>query len=284
MTDPMRVAPTATGRDLERSGRSTVDHVLRRLLTRRWLSLLGAVAVLAPTFVALGLWQLDRLEQRRDRNAGITRNIDHEPVPLDELLSLSQPVDKPIEWRQVTMTGRYDAGRTVLVRNRTSTDNGPPGFHVLVPLVAGTGAALLVDRGWIPYGQTATETPTPPAPPSGPVTVVGRLRPTEHGGIGAGLPTGQVARFDVPEIGASLPYDVYDGFAELVSENPSPASAPTPLDEPSPSDGPHLSYAVQWFVFAAIAVSGFCYLFVREAREEPATKPPALIPRQQART
>jgi cytochrome oxidase assembly protein ShyY1 len=42
-----------------------------------------------------------------------------------------------------------------------------------------------------------------------------------------------------------------------------PSLAPIPL--PELSDGPHLSYAVQWFLFATIAVVGYVVLLRREA-------------------
>ncbi len=258
--------------------------MLRLLLTRRWLSLLGLVIVLVPTFIALGFWQLDRLDQRRDRNAIIDANVDAPPAPLDAVLSPSSQVDRTTEWRQLTATGRYDVGQTLLVRNRTARPNGPPGFHVLVPLVTSDGTAVVVDRGWIPYGEAATDTPIPADPPSGTVSVVGRLRPAQAGGLGNGLPAGQIARVDLPAIAAGITYPIYSGFLELVREDPAPASAPVLLDTPSPSEGPHLAYAVQWHLFAAIAVVGFCYLLLRESREQQPPASPTLIPRQTART
>jgi cytochrome oxidase assembly protein ShyY1 len=42
-----------------------------------------------------------------------------------------------------------------------------------------------------------------------------------------------------------------------------PSLAPIPL--PELGDGPHLSYAVQWFLFAAVAAVGYVLLLRREA-------------------
>ena len=61
----------------------------------------------------------------------------------------------------------------VLIRNRSY--QGQPGFHVVTPLQLADGRALLVNRGWIPLTEDGS-TPTPPAPPSGPVVVTGRAR------------------------------------------------------------------------------------------------------------
>jgi cytochrome oxidase assembly protein ShyY1 len=254
--------------------------VLRLLTTRRWLSLLGLVIVLVPTFVRLGFWQLDRLDQRRARNAIISHNIDAAPVPLAALAAPDRPVGKTDEWRRVSAQGRYDPAQELLVRNRTATEDGQPGFHVLTPLITAEGPALLVDRGWIPFGETARATPVAPAPPGGEVTVVGRLRLSEqqpsHGPRdGPGVPAGQVVRIDVPRVAGTVPYPLYDGYVTLVSQTPDASPAPTSLDTPDLSEGPHLAYAVQWFLFASIAIGGFWYLLVREAREEAQGRPPA---------
>lgn len=258
--------------------------MLRLLLTRRWLSLIAVLVVIVPTFVALGFWQLDRYDQRRASNAAIERNAGADPVPLESLLGVGEPVRSAIEWRPVTASGRYDNEYTLLVRNRTAGANGAPGFHVLTPLVTQDGTAILVNRGWIPYGESAVTSVTPPTPPGGEVTVVGRLRPTERGSA-AGLPAGQIAKIDTAAIGADLPYDTYAGYVELVSEEPTAEPAPTLLDVPNRGVGPHLAYAVQWFLFAAIAIGGFGYLLRREAGEgQEQEQRPLLIPSQGART
>ncbi len=254
--------------------------MLRLLRTRRWLTLLGLVVILAPTFVRLGIWQLDRLDQRRAKNAIISHNINAAPVPVDTLVGTDRAVAKNDEWRLVVARGRYDPTHDLLVRSRTASENGEPGFHVLAPLVTESGAALLVDRGWIPYGATARETPQAPAPPEGVVTVVGRLRPSERQPSrgprdGPDVPAGQVVRIDVPRIAGGVPYPLYGGYVELVSERPSATPAPTLLDTPSLGEGPHLAYAVQWFLFAAIAIGGFWYLLLRESHEDQA-KPPSV--------
>jgi len=74
---------------------------------------------------------------------------------------------------------------------------------------------------------------------------------------------------------------VFGGYAELVSQSPDTKPSPTLLDTPELSEGPHLAYAVQWYLFASIAVGGFCYLLFREAREEKGARMPSTkIPEQ----
>jgi cytochrome oxidase assembly protein ShyY1 len=78
------------------------------------------------------------------------------------------------EWTPVTANGRYAAQSLMLVRNRPN--NAVSGYEVVVPLTLADGASLLVDRGWIPNGQSATEPPAVPATPVGEITVTGWLR------------------------------------------------------------------------------------------------------------
>jgi cytochrome oxidase assembly protein ShyY1 len=48
---------------------------------------------------------------------------------------------------------------------------------------------------------------------------------------------------------------------------------PIPAPLPDTSEGPHLSYAIQWFTFAAIALVGYG-LLVRRARRGTAASQP----------
>jgi cytochrome oxidase assembly protein ShyY1 len=71
----------------------------------------------------------------------------------------------------------------------------------------------------------------------------------------------------VAAIRQDLPYDVYAGFGDLVREHPTPRQAPALLPPPETSEGPHLAYAVQWFLFALMALGAFVVLARREAAD-----------------
>jgi cytochrome oxidase assembly protein ShyY1 len=247
----------------------TVTSVYRFLLSRRWLAAAAVVLLLVPACVRFGFWQLDRYEQRRERAGLIRANLAAAPRPVADLAPVGGAVRPEDAWRAVRAVGSYDVLRQLVVRHRSYA--GRPGFHVLTPFLTPAGAAVLVNRGWVPAstGGAAAEVP-PPAP--GEVTVVGRLRPSEgqpsHGPRdGPGVPAGQVVRIDVPRIAAALPYPVHAGYVELVSEQPRAATAPVLLDPPRPSTGPHLAYAVQWWLFGLIVMVGSVVLVRREAAE-----------------
>jgi cytochrome oxidase assembly protein ShyY1 len=247
--------------------------VYRFALAPRWLAFHLLVVVVALGCVRLGAWQLDRWDARRGHNAVIQDNAARPPVDIATVVGTTgdgERVDGADEWRTVTATGRYDASRTTLVRNRTY--DGAKGFEVLVPLVTAAGTALVVDRGWVPAGRSATELIDVPEVPAGEVRVSGRLRAGEHADAAhrrqaTDLPQRSVVRIDVPFLAEDLPYPAYNGFVELTEEAPTPAEAPKLLPLPELGTGPHLAYACQWWVFAIIAVVGWFVLLRREGRD-----------------
>ncbi len=247
----------------------------RFLLSPRWLRLIAAALVVAAGCVALGFWQLDRFHQKQARSHLVHENVDAEPVSPDALLDVGRDLPAEEQWRRVEAHGRYDEAHEVLVRGRPL--EGSTGYYVLTPLVTDDGPALLVNRGWVPVGATARTRPEVPAAPAGEVTVIVRARPSEPSDHKAAPLVGQVRRIDVPAIAANLPYDVYGGYGELVEQQPATATSPTVLPEPDPGIGPHLAYAFQWWVFAAIALGGVVVLARREAREA-APHPAAALP------
>jgi cytochrome oxidase assembly protein ShyY1 len=252
--------------------------VYRFLLSPRWLRLIAAALVVAAGCVALGFWQLDRFHQKQARSDLVHENVAAEPVPADELLGDGRALPAAEEWRRVEAHGRYDEAHELLVRNRPL--EGSTGYYVLTPLVTDDGPALLVNRGWVPIGATARTRPEVPAAPPGEVTVIVRARPSEPSDHKAVPLVGQVRRIDVPAIAATLPYDVYGGYGELVEQRPAAAASPTVLPEPEPGLGPHLAYAFQWWLFAVIALVGVAVLARREAREalsDPLVAQPASV-------
>ncbi len=247
----------------------------RFLVTPRWVGLHLLVLALIPAFFFLGKWQYGRFEERSAQSTRITANLKEPAVPIERLDAVGATVPQAVRYRSVTVTGRYDPAREVVVRRRTQ--NSRVGFYVVTPLVTDRGA-VLVNRGWVPPGATADAHPPVPAPPGGEVTVTGRLRPaesTESTGIRLrdGLPPGQVLLIDTAEIGKGLPYGLFGGFVELTGQEPAAGEAPDPVPAPDVGGGGglNLAYAVQWWIFIGVAVGGWALLIRREARDLRAT-------------
>jgi cytochrome oxidase assembly protein ShyY1 len=259
--------------------------VLGVLRQPSWIGLTLLVVVLCVSFTELGMWQLRRHDERAARNAVQVANIAAAAVPVTDLMSMGTAVPMTDEWRTVTVTGTYDVEHQVLVRNRTYA--GELGYEVVTPLVPANGPAVLVVRGWVPNAESAVTAPVVPAPPTDEVTVSARLRPSSTGGTdAAGLPANQIRRLDVPAIAESLPYDLLDGgYVQLVSGAPGSdegPAGPRALTVPETSAGPHLPYAIQWFLFGVIAIVGWFVLLRAAVRESAATRPDALRARPPA--
>jgi len=253
--------------------------VYRFLFSSRWLGIFALSLAVAVACLLLGMWQWDRRQDRLARNALVTENYDREPVPLADVLTGGldggSALPTPLTWTPVRLLGQYVPQATVLVRNRPL--DGSPGYHVLVPFRTGDGAVLVVDRGWVPVGQTGERPDQVPAPPAGEVEVVARLRPPEPADDRRS-PVGQTQRINPAALadklgagdGAGLdPTDVVLGaYGQLGSEAPAAAQAPVALPMPALDEGPHLSYSMQWVVFAIGALVGFVVLARRTAQDE----------------
>lgn len=234
-------------------------------LTRRWVGLLLLVVVVAAVSIRLGMWQFDRLDQRREDNARISVNLEREPVSVADVVSIGGSVPQQQEWRQVTATGTYDAGSQVVVRYQPR--EAGRGVDVVTPLVTSDGAAVLVDRGWMP-----ADSPAPgdlPEPATGTVTVTGWLRSDSTAGDAATRPEeGQVRAISSANIAAGLSYPLYPGYVAMTGQSPSETEL-APAERPDLGQGPHFFYGLQWFFFAGLAIFGWFYFAWVEAHPRP---------------
>jgi cytochrome oxidase assembly protein ShyY1 len=179
-------------------------------------------------------------------------------VPVDQLLrhGVDPPDDE--QYAVVSATGTYDASKTVIIRYQTR--EGHPGVDVVVPLVTGSGNALLVDRGWVSTANRGLTDPSQlPAPPDGRVTVTGWVRQNASGGS-AQVVDASARAISSTEIEPAIGVPTYGGFVQLLTESPRPATPLTPADPPDLSNGPHFFYALQWWFFGILALFGYGYL------------------------
>ena len=240
-----------------------------RFLTRPiWVVFALVVAAATFTFVSLGFWQLDRLEERRFENAIIAQRAEQDPVPLALAVDANAPVEQAGEehaFRKVTVTGSFDPAFEVLARSQTH--EGIAGFHVITPFVDESGVALLVNQGWIPLRFDE-----PPFTDSGgqvETIVVTLARSQVRAGFGPVEAEGsleRIARVDIERLATQMPYPLYPVYA-IAYGQPDPAILPIPIEIPELTEGAHRSYAIQWFSFAAVSVVGFWALATSKARK-----------------
>lgn len=231
---------------------------MRRLWVR-WVLLVVAVAVLGTAFVRLGDWQLDRLDQRRDRNIATVAN---EAAPIRPYADVfTRPLTDQDQWQRVEARGTFDAAHQFVVRYRSNGEQNN-GYEVVTPLRTSTGT-VLVDRGFVSLPRGVQIPAAAPPPPAGEVSVVGHVRRNEQGRRGAIVPAdGQVRLINSVALGAVLPYPVADGYIGLLTVDPPQVGDFQPVALPEISEGPHFWYAVQWFMFAALGLAGIV-VFIR---------------------
>jgi surfeit locus 1 family protein len=249
--------------------------VLRAIFSRRWflatLLVLGGAALCAR----LGIWQLDRLQQRRLFNARVEAQIN-----LPELEMSGQVLDQPLynmEYRKVRAIGVYDFSRQIALRNQYYQNEW--GVHLVTPLVLeGSKRVILVDRGWIPAQDFESGDWTKFDEP-GRVEITGVIRrpqqraelgfrsnPTPAPGAGPLLAWYFI---DIEKIAGQTPYPLLPVYIQQAPEvgwsGPPYRTQPT-LDL---SEGPHMGYALQWFTFAGLLLAGYPFYIRRAIKKGP---------------
>lgn len=238
--------------------------MLALLRTRRWQAFTALVIVAIVAFGLLSHWQWARAEQHRDERAQLAWRTEQPPVPLAQ--ALAQPeAPGANEWVPVEVTGSWVPGSEHLVRQRPL--DGRNGLWVVGLLREADGTTVAINRGWTPATAAATVAQPPPRAPTGTVTVQGWLRIAETGPatLPADLPEGQIPSMTPAVLGASVP-DAYIQASVVTPGEP----GLTPLPLPEIDDSRNLSYAVQWILFAAVAMAGWFFFLRREAREDEA--------------
>ena len=212
--------------------------------------LAGTTVVL---FVALGLWQLDRLDQRKAQNELVVARAAAEPVDVGEVLDADADASAADELRfaAVTATGTFE-GAEVVVR---STQDGVSGGRVFAPFVlSGGDEQLMVLRGFVAQGPDGTI--VAPPPPSSEVTVEGLAFPVRR------LEPITRQSLDDAASGAGV-----DRLPVVLQATEADTQGLAVLPPPDLGEGPHLGYAVQWFLFAGVVAVGYPVLLRRRARQ-----------------
>lgn len=239
------------------------------LKSKRWAGYFALLAVFSVACAMFGNWQFDRRAEARAEIARIDSNYDAAPVPLADAVPELADFDLDAhKWLPVSMRGEY-IGETILARGRP----GPAGVgsDLINAFRTDDGRVIFVDRGWVPLVGEETVSGSAaalPSPPGGTVEVEGRLRagePSVPGRTTDGLTVGSIELVELARI-TGVEGEAYTGaYAMLVSEQPSAEHGALP-ERPERDEGPHLSYALQWYIFIVIACLGVAYAARREFR------------------
>jgi cytochrome oxidase assembly protein ShyY1 len=229
----------------------------RFLASRRWLGYYALIVLFAIACVWLGNWQFARRAEAQAEIARIDANYDSPAVALASALPDPSAFDEDgLKWQTVEARGVYE-GEPFLARNRPGA--GGVGSNLVQALRLDDGRVFFVDRGWVQIAGTEEAGQALPEPASGEVTVLARLRASEPEIPGRSASGRSVPSINLPALAEQVDGVAFTGaYGQLVSEQPAGEHGAL-AQRPERDEGPHLSYALQWYVFILIALVGVGY-------------------------
>ncbi len=228
----------------------------RFALRPKWILSHLFVLGLVVLMVSLGFWQLRRLDERRAFNDTVRASLAAPPAAR-------VPGEEPAEWQRIVLRGTFRPGTDVLVANRAQ--NGQAGYWVLGALDT-TDGTVVVDRGFVLRSLVAQGALRESVPPAGEVEFVATVQASRRGVFATSVGAAgviEISQVDVAALGSRWGVDVAPYW---VHATPAQGKLLEAVAEPTLGDGPHISYAVQWFVFSTIAVIGYPLILRRNAR------------------
>ena len=231
--------------------------MFKNLIKPRWIALTLFLLILIYLFIRLSNWQFDRYDQRVLRNESTNVALSLAPKKID---SVSQMSDLK-QWEKIELTGSYLSDQSKLVRKQYLENN--LGFWVITPFKIQNGENILVNRGWIPIGSSASSNQSIPLAPVGTVNLEGYLQSfNESITQPKDLPLNQVNTIDYKYFESAIANNFY---VQLANSSPMDNQvAIIPL--PELSNGPHFSYAIQWILFALLLPIGWYVLLKNETK------------------
>ena len=236
---------------------------MKTALKPRWIAGLIFALLLSGVFVLLSQWQLSRSAQHEPPAPSSIEEV----KPLVDVLQPGQFFPGSVSDQMVTATGTYDPGKQVLVEGRLY--NNQKGFWIVsafavnnAPTIKGAGASpqtwIPVARGWVADAAQASP------PPSGTITLTGRLIPSEAPLPNVDAGPGRASAVSTAELINKWEVSSYQGFVAATSEVADGVAVPLAGDVKAlniPPQPPaeqvnwlNLFYAVEWVVFAGFSI------------------------------
>ncbi|MFT5656819.1 MAG: surfeit locus 1 family protein [Gammaproteobacteria bacterium] len=234
--------------------------ILNRCFKASWL-LTAITLVVVVLFIMLGLWQLDRATYKEAVEFKLESRLEEEYQRFEADDSL---VD--IEYRNLILEGRFDVDRSVLIDNKVF--QGEAGYDVLTPFIlSGSDRVVLVNRGWVALGHSREVLPTIEIP-----IVTNRIKGIASIPTTEGFRMGEVAMtdswpqvqpfIDIDAMQVSFSSELLPMLLWLAPEQPGhyERNWKPVWSDPEKSR----AYALQWFIFAAIAIGLYLVLNLRK--------------------
>lgn len=237
-------------------------------MSGRTIGFVVASLIMAAVFIRLGVWQVDRLHERRQRNALLRERMNAPAVSLTSLAGTSNQ----LRYRRALVSGRADYAHEIVYASRTR--EGSPGVYLVTPVLpTGGDTAILVARGWV-YAPDGATIDAPRWREADSLTVEGYLdelppfSATSDAMVGR---PGTVTRLDRSRMEKRIGRPLRAVYLLATADSGTAKSEkPARFTLPVLDDGPHRSYAFQWFSFAAIAVVGAGIVIRNDRRDRAA--------------
>ncbi|HEY1961891.1 MAG TPA: SURF1 family protein [Rhizomicrobium sp.] len=214
-------------------------------------------ALMLPLFlgcVALGAWQLERLQWKLALIAQVNQNLHAPPISADRALAMRPAAS---QYHRVTLHGRFDNSKEAYV---FATDpNGAPAYHIITPFTLDDGRTLLVDRGIVPEGLR-----DPRARVAGEVQgeqhITGIWRIPDPPGVFTPAPNPAKRIWYARDVAGIAKADRAKLAAPVIVEAdtaPNPGGWPKGGQTVVTFHNDHLQYAITWFALAAVTLGGW---------------------------
>ncbi len=210
-----------------------------------------AYLCLLPILLTLGVWQLNRAEEKRALIGLQEQRQSSEKLVLSATMPGSA---EALLYKPIQAVGHYDGNHQYLLDNQVS--KGKVGYFVLTPFrLNNENKAVLVNRGWLPLGKGRSDLPDVNVELRE-ITMTGRINRFPTVGlklVGAEIPTDSwpalVQVIDTDVLAKQLGYPLFNFQVELDKE--AGYGFKREWREPlTMSPEKHVAYAVQWFLLA----------------------------------
>lgn len=235
-----------------------------------WVAMLLVALFALAGFVALGMWQVNRLHWKTELIQRIDQRVKAAPVAAPGPAEWPALNEASAEYRRVTLRGRYAHEHETLVQATTALGSG---YWVLTPMRTEQGYWVLVNRGFVPPDKRDRAARAERAGAEGEQTVEGLLRMSEPRGRMLQDNDAAAGRWysrDVAAIagarGLGDAKSVAPYFVDVAAANDAPLDWPRPGLTVLHFSNNHLIYALTWFVLAGMVAAAIAYAAVTEYR------------------
>jgi surfeit locus 1 family protein len=216
-----------------------------------------ATVLLVALGISLGQWQ----ERRAATKIALQQKMTARAADPALAIGAAPLAAGPLEYRHVTVTGRFVKQWPVFLDNRPQ--QGRAGFYLVMPFrVADSDMYVLVARGWLPRNNAEAKLLPPFATPDGTVTIEGIVkgslgRVMQLGTAAPVAPNAILQNVEVGQVAQASGLKLQPFFIEQTG--PAAPGEMLVRDWPAPSLGVerHQGYAFQWYALATMALLFF---------------------------